>query len=115
MSFAGALCQEFYFHRAADILLPDAYLRPYPSSQREDKDNTMVTLNQPVVQKNVELLQDKAVRLRLDSVRATSAAGSGHPTSCASAAEIMAVLFFSVMRYDPKDPKNPANDVFVLS
>ena len=75
----------------------------------------MVTLNQPVVQKNVELLQDKAVRLRLDSVRATSAAGSGHPTSCASAAEIMAVLFFSVMRYDPKDPKNPANDVFVLS
>lgn len=75
----------------------------------------MVTLNQPLVQKNVELLQDKATRLRMDSVRSTSAAGSGHPTSCASAAEIMAVLFFSVMRYDPQDPKNPANDVFVLS
>jgi transketolase len=75
----------------------------------------MVTANQSLLQKNIELLQDKAVRLRIDSVRATSAAGSGHPTSCASAAEIMAVLFFSIMRYDPKDPRNPANDVFVLS
>jgi len=63
----------------------------------------------------VELLHDKATRLRIDSVRSTSAAGSGHPTSCASAAEIMAVLFFSVMRYDPKDPRNPANDIFVIS
>jgi transketolase len=75
----------------------------------------MVTMNQPLLQKNIELLQDKATRLRIDSVRATSVAGSGHPTSCASAAEIMSALFFSVMRYDPKDPKNPANDVFVLS
>jgi transketolase len=63
----------------------------------------------------VELLQDKATQLRIDSVRSTSTAGSGHPTSCASAAEIMAVLFFSVMRYDPKHPKDPSNDVFVLS
>jgi len=75
----------------------------------------MVTLNQPVIQRNIELLHDKATRLRIDSVRSTSAAGSGHPTSCASAAEIMAVLFFSVMRYDPKEPKHAANDVFVLS
>ena len=75
----------------------------------------MATITQQPLQKNLELLQDKATRLRIDSVRATSAAGSGHPTSCASAAEIMSVLFFSVMRYDPKDPKNPANDVFVLS
>src|SRR5438067_1049260 len=75
----------------------------------------MATITQPNVQKNIELLQNKANQLRIDSVRSTSAAGSGHPTSCASAAEIMSVLFFSVMRYDPKDPKNPANDVFVLS
>src|SRR5215472_3126432 len=75
----------------------------------------MATITQPNVQKNIELLQDKATRLRIDSVRSTSAAGSGHPTSCASAAEIMSVLFFSIMRYDPKDPKNSANDVFVLS
>jgi transketolase len=63
----------------------------------------------------LKILKDKATRLRIDSIRATTAAGSGHPTSCASAAEIMSTLFYSVMRYDPKQPKNPANDVFVLS
>ncbi len=60
-------------------------------------------------------LQDKATLMRIHSIRATTEAGSGHPTSCASAAEIMSALFFSVMRYDPKDPANPDNDVFVLS
>lgn len=64
---------------------------------------------------DVRLLQDKATRLRIDSVRSTTEAGSGHPTSCASAAEIMSVLFYSVMRYDPRQPANPANDLFVLS
>jgi transketolase len=63
----------------------------------------------------LDLLADRATQLRIDSVRATTAAGSGHPTSCASAAEIMSALFFSVMRYDPKHPKDPANDRFVLS
>ena len=60
-------------------------------------------------------LQDKATLMRIHSIRATTEAGSGHPTSCASAAEIMSALFFSVMRYDPQDPENPDNDVFVLS
>ena len=41
-----------------------------------------------------QTLQDKATRLRIDSVRSTTEAGSGHPTSCASAAEIMSVLFY---------------------
>lgn len=63
----------------------------------------------------LDFLADKATQLRIDSIRATTAAGSGHPTSCASAAEIMSVLFFSVMRYDPTHPKDPANDRFVLS
>jgi transketolase len=61
------------------------------------------------------VLQEKATRLRIDSVRATTEAGSGHPTSCASAAEIMSALFYSVMRYDPRNPGGPANDVFILS
>ena len=63
----------------------------------------------------INLLRDKATRLRIDSVRATTEAGSGHPTSCASAAEIMSVLFYSVMRYDPRDPRRPGSDTFVLS
>jgi transketolase len=64
---------------------------------------------------DLNVLQEKATRLRIDSVRATTEAGSGHPTGCASAAEIMSALFFSVMRYDPQNSGSPANDVFVLS
>jgi transketolase len=61
------------------------------------------------------LLRNKAATLRIESVRATSESGSGHPSSCCSAADIVATLFFSVMRYDPKNPRNPNNDRFVLS
>jgi len=60
-------------------------------------------------------LRDVATRLRIHSVNSTTEAGSGHPTSCCSAADIMAALFFGVMRFDPKTPKNPNNDRFVLS
>ena len=63
----------------------------------------------------VPALINIATRLRIDSVRATSEAGSGHPSTCCSAAEIVAVLFFAEMRYDPRDPQNPDNDRFVLS
>ena len=63
----------------------------------------------------VAALKNVATRLRIDSVRSTSEAGSGHPTTCASAAEIIAALFFSEMRYDPTDPRHPDNDRFVLS
>jgi len=60
-------------------------------------------------------LRDVATRLRIHSVYATTEAGSGHPTSCCSAADIVAALFFGGMHFDPKNPKNPANDRFVLS
>ncbi|MBM4124071.1 MAG: hypothetical protein FJ246_03810, partial [Nitrospira sp.] len=52
----------------------------------------------------IAAISNKAVHLRIESVRATSEAGSGHPSSCCSAADIVAALFFSVMRYDPKNP-----------
>jgi len=60
-------------------------------------------------------LHNRATQLRIDSVRATSEAGSGHPSSCCSAADIVATLFFSVMHYDPKNPKAPNSDRFILS
>jgi transketolase len=63
----------------------------------------------------VPALKNIATRLRIDSIRATSEAGSGHPTSCCSMADIMAALFFAEMRFDPKDPQNPDSDRFVLS
>src|SRR5579862_8620519 len=60
-------------------------------------------------------LRDIATRLRIHSVQMTTQAGSGHPSTCCSAADIMAALFFGGMRFDPKNPKNPGNDRFVLS
>jgi transketolase len=63
----------------------------------------------------VPALRNVATQLRIDSIRATSEAGSGHPTSCCSMAELMAALFFSEMRFDPADPANPEADRFVLS
>ena len=63
----------------------------------------------------VAALKNIATRLRIDSVRATSEAGSGHPSTCCSAAEIVAALFCAEMRYIPTDPRNEDNDRFVLS
>ena len=63
----------------------------------------------------IPALQNIATRLRIDSIVATSESGTGHPTSCMSMADIMAALFFAEMRFDPKDPKNPESDRFVLS
>ena len=63
----------------------------------------------------VSALQNIANRLRIDSIRATTEAASGHPTSCMSAAEIMASLFFGEMRFDPKNPRHEHADRFVLS
>ena len=63
----------------------------------------------------VPALKDIATRLRIDSIRATTAAGSGHPSSCCSAADIVAALFFAEMRFDPRRPQDPDNDRFVMS
>src|SRR6476646_2080079 len=63
----------------------------------------------------IPALKNIATRLRIDSVRATTEAASGHPTSCMSMADLTAALFFAEMRFDPKDPKNPQSDRFVLS
>ncbi|KAK6303650.1 hypothetical protein J4Q44_G00261040 [Coregonus suidteri] len=66
-------------------------------------------------QQTLQALRNVANRLRINSIKATTAAGSGHPTSCCSVAEIMSVLFFNTMKYRPEDPRNINNDRFVLS
>ena len=63
----------------------------------------------------IDTLKEKGRRLRIHSIRATTEAGSGHPSSCLSAADLMSVIFFNEMRFDPKNPPNPSNDRFVLS
>ena len=55
------------------------------------------------------ILKDMASVLRRDVLKMTTAAGSGHPTTCMSCAEIMSVLFFKEMSYDTKNPFNPEN------
>src|ERR1041385_8849174 len=64
---------------------------------------------------DTEKLQGIANTLRIHSIEATTAAGSGHPTSCLSAADIVAALFFGHMKYDAKDPHFYNNDRFILS
>lgn len=63
----------------------------------------------------IPVLHNIATQLRIDSIRATTAAGSGHPTTCASAADLVAALFFAEMRFDPLHPRHAHNDRFVLS
>ena len=62
-----------------------------------------------------EFWGELAAQLRVDSIRATTEAGSGHPTSSMSAADLMAVLLADHLRYDFANPKNPSNDHLVFS
>lgn len=60
-------------------------------------------------------LAELAQQLRVDSVRAAAAAGSGHPTSSMSAADLMAVLLARHLSYDFDRPDHPGNDHLILS
>jgi len=63
----------------------------------------------------IETVGEKARRLGILSMMSTTAAGSGHPTSCLSASELTAGVFFYAMNFDPKNPNGPESDRFVLS
>ncbi|MCL2148787.1 MAG: transketolase [Methanomassiliicoccaceae archaeon] len=62
-----------------------------------------------------EELERRANALRRDVIEATSAAGSGHPGGSLSSADLMAALYFNVMRHDPSDPQWEDRDRFILS
>ncbi len=62
-----------------------------------------------------EALENIARRLRIHSLMMTTRAGSGHPTTCLSMAELMSCLFFDEMKYNPDDAEDWANDELVLS
>jgi transketolase len=63
----------------------------------------------------VEQWHSLAQQLRVDSIRSSSGAGSGHPTSSMSAADLLAVLMSKYLRYDFDDPENPNNDHLIFS
>ncbi len=60
-------------------------------------------------------IRELAQQLRVDSIRATSAAGSGHPTSALSAADLLAVLWAKHLRFDFDQPQHPNRDRLVFS
>jgi transketolase len=60
-------------------------------------------------------VHELAQQLRVDSIRSSTAAGSGHPTSSMSAADLMAVLLARHFRYDWERPDDPANDHLIFS
>jgi transketolase len=67
-----------------------------------------------------EVLNDAQIaelgqQLRVDAVRAAASAGSGHPTSSMSAADLIAVLLARHLRYDFEHPGDPANDHLIFS
>lgn len=63
----------------------------------------------------IKAIKEQAKRLSILSMMSTTAAGSGHPTSCMSAAELMAGIFFHAMKFDPLHPNSNQGDRFVLS
>lgn len=77
----------------------------------------MTTAGDTLVSPSTEpdAVMELARQLRVDSIRATTAAGSGHPTSSMSAADLAAVLLSRYLRYDWSDPSRRDNDYFVLS
>ncbi|HEX8994945.1 MAG TPA: transketolase [Ktedonobacterales bacterium] len=64
---------------------------------------------------STEQWHELAQQLRVDSIRSTTTAGSGHPSSSMSAADLLAVLLQDYLRYDFKQPKLPANDHLIFS
>jgi len=63
----------------------------------------------------LDFIRELGQQLRVDGIRASTAAGSGHPTSSMSAADLMAVLITRYFHYDWNDPKQPNNDHLIFS
>src|SRR6516162_5016155 len=65
--------------------------------------------------KTMDDIRELAQQLRVDSIRCSTSAGSGHPTSSMSAADVMAVLLARHLRYDWQRPDSPTNDHLIFS
>src|SRR2546428_12218091 len=64
---------------------------------------------------DLEFVRQLGQQIRVDSIRCSTAAGSGHPTSSMSAADLIAVLIARYLQYDWARPKDPNNDHFIFS
>ena len=75
----------------------------------------MATATGELTARDVEFLRELGQQLRVDSIRCSTAAGSGHPTSSMSAADIIAVLLARHLVYDWEHPDEPGNDHLIYS
>ena len=64
---------------------------------------------------DTEFLRELGQQLRVDSIRCSTAAGSGHPTSSMSAADLISVLLSRHLLYDWSKPDQPTNDHLIYS
>jgi transketolase len=74
-----------------------------------------VTTTEPASATGPDTVAELAAQLRVDSIRSSTSAGSGHPTSSMSAADLLAVLITRHLRYDWDEPRLPVNDHLIFS
>src|ERR1700736_6918656 len=75
----------------------------------------MATATTRLNPKEIEFLRELGQQLRVGPIRSSTAAGSGHPTSSMSAADLIAVLIARYLQYDWNKPKDPNNDHLIFS
>ena len=75
----------------------------------------MASTTATVTGADLATVAELAQQLRVDSIRCSTSAGSGHPTSSMSAADLLAVLIGRHLRYDWDEPRDPANDHLIFS
>jgi transketolase len=76
---------------------------------------TITSTSTPLAEPDLGTVAELAAQLRVDSIRASTSAGSGHPTSSMSAADLIATLIAWHLRYDWDDPKSASNDHLIFS
>src|SRR6202030_4747478 len=75
----------------------------------------MTVTTETLATTDLEFARQLGQQLRVDSIRSSTAAGSGHPTSSMSAADLMAVMITRHLVYDWNDPSAPTNDHLIFS
>src|SRR5207248_1483445 len=74
-----------------------------------------MAVTETIATTDLEFARQVGQQLRIDSIRCSTAAGSGHPTSSMSAADLIAVLITRYLQYDWAKPKDPNNDHLIYS
>src|SRR6202030_144150 len=75
----------------------------------------MTVTTETLATTDLEFARQLGQQLRVDSIRCSTAAGSGHPTSSMSAADLISVLIARYLQYDWAKPKDPNNDHLIFS